>query len=198
MTTYYSYTGSSPTTHYVWTGTNTLNEIWSQINVSSPLMASAINIYWCAYSGTTYGYHMIWDVNGNIVVQSGQVSVGTTAQWVTANISSTLLSAGTYYIGIWGNPAYNRYIPQWSTSTGNSNLYQLTATGGSGPISNTSATINSNGVIGGSIDGTPAGMVWVNQLGTWKHGIVWVNQLGTWKQAQAVWINQLGTWKQSL
>jgi hypothetical protein len=129
------------------------------------------------------------------------MSVGSTPTWLTAGINPIYLAAGVYYIGFWGDPNTNRQANQWTTSTADTNLYTHTYTSGASNMQNAGSTSNSgyaNGVLAGHVIGDPAGVMWINQLGTWNHGKVWINQTGTWHQAQRVWINQSGTWKPSL
>lgn len=195
-----NYTGTTEPTHYFWSGLNTLNQMWSRIDVPNPMIASQLKINACAYSGTTTLYACLWDASGTLLVESGGMSVGSTPTWLTAGINPIYLAAGVYYIGFWGDPSTNRQANQWATSTADTNLYTHTYTSGASSMTNAGSTSNSgyaNGVLAGHILGDPAGVMWINQLGTWHHGTVWINQLGTWKQAQRVWINQLGTWKPS-
>lgn len=202
MATVSNYTSS--TTNYMWTGLNYLNQIWSAIKITEPIILTQIQIHWGGYDSTAYGAHFIAkigvnqsDLNGSIV-QSSTISVPQGRAWRTASVTPTFLEPGTYAVGVYGNPSYRRTCSRWSPVSGVSSIWTSTETSGYDPYSN--GTVWDDGtpiqnVLPAILTYEPAGRMWVNANGTWKHGQSWVNVNGVWKKAKGVWVNSNGTWK---
>lgn len=198
---YHSYGSTASAINYNWSGTNTLNQFASMVYVPVGFICQAIHIYWDGRGATAYGNHEIWDSAGNRIVGSPTVNATagtdtvTGQQWWMATIADTYLAGGqNYYVGVWCNPSYARYAPQWNNGSVNSNLYTVTAT--SGVLSMSGASVSSAGVLACQLSGYTNGLN-VNNAGTWTEAkAVWVNNGGTWtKSANGVWVNNGGTWQ---
>src|SRR5437764_7221149 len=151
-----NYTGTTFTTHYVWTGLNTLNQMWSTISLSNAMLVTSIDCYWSGYQASSSGYHIIWDASGKIVAQSSTVSVTGTSQWYTGTLANPVyLTAGTYYVGVWRDPSKSMYVAQWNSNTSNPNLYQATYTSAPSNMTNAGSTASANGVLAGRLNGYP-------------------------------------------
>lgn len=188
---------------YIWTGLNNENQIWSKLNVTKAMMCNSINCRYAGYGQTCYTVHCIWDAHGNLVAQSGTMTVasqpagGGNDTWINASISDTYLAPGTYNVGIWCNPNYSRWWTQWYNGTVDNDSYMLTATSGvAAPTSYTGA--DSHGVMATQVAGYDAGATWIQVNGTWQHGQAWINVNGSWYPSKNIWTNVNGTWQKGI
>lgn len=201
--TYHIGTGAPNGWH--WTGINTLNMFGSIVQLTEPIYARQISVYWAGYGNIAFGFHCIWRVSdAKLMVQSDTVrapqgSLSRGGQfWLDAPITETYLEPGTYFVGVWCNPNYRRVWSQWSAGTYNTKDYLAQNLTSAAYFSDWFPNeSDSTGVAGAYIEGEPAARVNVNMGGTWKKGIVWTKVGADWKKAKAIYVNVGGTWKRS-
>lgn len=199
MATYKTYGSGAGHDGYAWTGTNTLNQVASLVNIPEPIYVSSISVYVGGYGGSAPMFFAIWKSNGDLVVRSGTVNVpqGSLSRggqsWNTKAISETYLEAGNYFVGFWRNPSYRSVWTLWKPGSYNDYYYRKTSTSTITSMAGRSAVYD--GVLASYVTGEPAGRMWVNANGTWRKGNAWINANGTWKKSKGVWVNQSGNWK---
>lgn len=187
---------------WLWTGVRNLNQVWSMITVTEPIIVESIDVYWGGYGDRTSGKHFIARMNGSslggLVASSSVIGVSQGRHWRRASVSPTLLEPGNYAVGVWGNYTERR---QFGLQSGDGNAtYTSTESSLDGRSSGTYwGTPNSGGglVIPARLNGEPAGRMSVNVNGVSRKGNAWVNVNGVNRKAKSVWVNVNGIWRRS-
>jgi hypothetical protein len=204
----YSTVNAGSPINYAWRGLNSLNAYASYVYVPVNIWATSLNIYYAGRGGTCYTFHAIWNAgDGSCVaytptVTASQGSDGVAGQaWQYANFSSPvfLLGGRNYFVGVWCNPSYQSYTPQWTNGSvaGFQSLYSVTSM--NGPNDGLGGnTWNNAGVLNCQLNGYLPATMNINNNGAWTSSkAVWINNNGVWTQAKQIYLNNNGTWSPS-
>jgi hypothetical protein len=185
----------------MWTGRLTLNQIWTYVRVSEPILVDEISIHWGGYDASTRGRHFIAKVDPSnharligLVAISDWITVPQGRRWHSTTIKEKFIEPGHYAVGIFGDNRSRRIMSEWNGAFENkifvltTNTFDPTSTGRQWKSS-------PEGALPVKLTYETAGRVKVNVNGSWKTGSVYVNVNGSWKKAKTVWTNVNGTWK---
>jgi hypothetical protein len=154
-----------------------------------------INVYCAGFGGAVTGQLLIWDSSGNIIWQSGNLTLpGGSAtihgqSWVHASIPSVYLPAANYVLGFWSSGNVVWTFEGTGGATGRSGLASPgTATGGGDEYSGAGY-----GRLGAYVVYTPGGIMRVRRGGSWTTAQVFVRRSGAWVPA-TVFVRRGGVW----
>lgn len=115
--------GSGTPPSYRWWGVNTYNQSASPLTFPSNCAVTQLKVYASGYYASVSTRLALWNAGGSVKVQSstftmasGTASVGGQA-WQTRSVTSTYLASGTYWVGLYRNPATGHIIGSTSSGT---------------------------------------------------------------------------------
>lgn len=100
-----------------WTGQGYPNQIASPVYLPSAGTITNISFYAGGYGTTAYTFHALWYPYGSEVGRTGTVTWPSGRAWRDGNANISVPSGGTYWLGFYCNPNYDR---QWAEAGNNS------------------------------------------------------------------------------
>lgn len=134
--------GSGTPSSYTWSGINSLNQHASALTLPSNCAVTKLTAYAAAKSVAVNTRLVLWNVGGSAIVQSstfsmpvGSESVGGQAWRITSTTHTVISSGGTYWVGLYRNPAGQHIM---GVDSGGQNAYRKTNTAGFPSVSSMS------------------------------------------------------------